>query len=153
LEGSVAAVSSSTDEYANVAGADYSVVQNGDGSVTFCLTPLLFDDSSGLRAITVGIRTYAEAMADAGGINLTFGSSDGSPPVDELVLGADGYCYTAPSGALPSGELGIFYMVNGIAPDNGNDLQRFIGIAPMTRANDWGGFDWTWANRFKITLP
>jgi hypothetical protein len=155
LEGSVAAESSSTDESANLAGANYSVVLNADGTVTFCLTPTLFDGSPFLQALTIGIRTEAEAIDDAGGIDLTYSSSDGTSPDDELVS-ADGgvtYCYTAPAGSLPSGEVGIFFMVNGRAPDNGNDLQRWIGITPMTTSNDFAGFDWTWANRFKITLP
>ena len=150
LEGSVAAESSEV-ENENLAGADYSVVLNGDSSVTFCLEPILFDDSLGLQALTVGIANEADSFL----VDYTYGSSDGTPPDDELVSGDGGvtYCYTAAAGELPSGQLGVFYMVNGRAPDNGNDLQRFIGIAPMTIANDWGGFDFTWANRFKITLP
>jgi hypothetical protein len=154
LTGSVAAESSST-ENLNLAGAAWSVVLNADCSVTFCLTPTLFDGSPLLKALTIGIRTEAEAIADAGGIDLTYGSSDGTSPDDELVSTDGGvtYCYTAPAGSLPSGEVGIFFMVNGRAPDDGNDLQRWIGMTSMTSANDWGGFDWSWANRFKITLP
>ena len=45
------------------------------------------------------------------------------------------------------------FMVNGRAPDNGNDLQRFIGINAMNKSNDWRGFDFSWSNRLKITLP
>jgi len=154
LTGSVAAASS-TVENLNLAGAAWTVTLNADCSVTFCLTPTLSDGSPYLKALTIGIRTEAQAIADAGGIELTYGSSDGSIPDDELVSTDGGvtYCYTAPAGSLPSGQLGIFFMVNQRAPDNGNDLQRWIGIAPMTSANDWGGFNWSWANRFKITLP
>ena len=151
LQGSVAAVSSSTDEYANLAGADYSVVLNDDGSVKFNLKPILFAGSPKLQALTIGIVNQAGTFS----LDLTYGDSNGATPVDELVLVADGvYSYTAPAGSLPSGELGIFYMVNAVAPDNGNDLQRFIGsLTAMTPANNFGGFDWSWANRFKITLP
>jgi hypothetical protein len=44
-------------------------------------------------------------------------------------------------------------MVNGRAPDNGNDLQTWIGITPGATSNPFGSFDWSWANRIKITLP
>ncbi len=151
LVGSVPVVNSP----GNLAGAEWSVVLNDNGSVTFNLKPILFAGSPYVQALTVGIRTQAQAIADAGGIDLTYGSSDGNPSINELVLGADGvtYSYTAPAGSLPSGELGIFYMVNGRLPDNGADNQRFIGKTAMTIANAWGGFDWSWANRIKITLP
>jgi predicted ribosomally synthesized peptide with SipW-like signal peptide len=150
LEGSYAVVSSPV-EIENLAGLDYEIVDNGDGSVTFCLWPTLFDGSPVLKALTVGIVNEVGDFSQ----DLTYGSSDGTPPVDELVSGDAGvsYCYTAPAGSLPSGEVGVFLMVNGRAPDDGNDLQRWIGIVPMTTANDFGGFDWSWANRFKITLP
>lgn len=154
LAGSEAAVSSST-QTLNLAGAEWTISLNADCSVTFCLKPLLFDNWYSLKALTIGIRTEAEAIADAGGINLTYLSSDGSTPDDELVSTDGGvtYCYTAPAGSLPSGEVGIFFMVNGRTPNNSGDLQRFIGIVPMTTPNDWGGFDFSWDNRFKITLP
>jgi hypothetical protein len=150
LEGSYAVVSSAV-EIENLAGLDYEIVDNGDGTVTFNLWPTLFDGSPYLQALTVGIVNEDGTFSQ----DLTYGSSDGTPPVDELVSGDGGvtYSYTAPAGSLPSGEVGVFLMVNGRAPDNGNDLQRWIGIVPMTTANDFGGFDWSWANRFKITLP
>jgi len=152
LAGSYAVVNSAV-EQENMAGLDYEILDNGDGTVTFNLKPTLFDGSPYLQALTVGIKTQAEAIANDPGIDITFGSSDGTPPVDELVLGAGGvYSYTAPAGSLPSGEVGIFLMVNGRAPDNGNDLQRWIGITPMTYSNDWS-FNWSWANRSKIILP
>ncbi len=151
LEGSYAVVSS-TVEIENLAGLDYEILDNGDGTVTFNLWPTLFDGSPYLQALTVGIVNEAGTFSQ----DLTYGSSDGTPPVDELVSGDGGvtYSYTAPAGSLPSGEVGIFLMVNGRAPDDGNDLQRWIGITSMmTTSNDFGGFDWSWANRFKITLP
>lgn len=149
LAGSYAVVSSPV-EIENLAGLDYEILDNGDGTVTFNLTPTLFTGSPVLKALTVGIVNQAGTFSQ----DLTYGSSDGSTPVDELVLGTGGvYSYTAPAGSLPSGEVGVFLMVNGRAPDDGNDLQRWIGIVPMTTANNFGGFDWSWANRFKITLP
>ena len=144
-------VVSSTDESHNLAGLRYEILDNGDGTITFNLWPTLFVGSPYLQALTVGIVNEAGTFSQ----DITYGSSDGTPPVDELVLGAGGvYSYTAPAGSLTSGEVGIFLMVNGRAPDNGNDLQRWIGITSMmTTSNDWGGFSWAWANRFKITLP
>jgi hypothetical protein len=144
LQGSVAAVDSS-----NLAGAEWSVVLNDNGSVTFNLKPILFAGSAYLQALTVGIVNQAGFSQD-----LTYGSSDASTPVNKLVLGAGGvYSYTAPAGSLPSGELGVWYMVNGRGPGDGADFQRWIGITPMTTPNDWGWFNLGWANRFKITLP
>ena len=150
LEGSYAVVSSPV-EIENLAGLDYEILDNGDGTVTFNLWPTLFDGSPILKALTVGIVNEAGTFSQ----DITYGSSDGTPPDDELVSvdGGVTYSYTAPAGSLTSGEVGIFLMVNGRAPDDGNDLQRWIGIVPATTSNDWGGFDFTWANRFKITLP
>jgi len=149
LEGDYAVVSSPV-EVENLAGLRYEIINNGDGTVTFNLWPTLFDGSPLLKALTVGIVNQAGTFTQ----DITYGSSDATPPADELVLGAGGvYSYTAPAGSLTSGEVGIFLMVNGRAPDNGNDLQRWLGITPMYPASNFGGFDWTWANRFKITLP
>jgi hypothetical protein len=149
LEGSYEVVSSPV-EIENLAGLDYEILDNGDGTVTFNLWPTLFDGSPVLKALTVGIVNEAGTFSQ----DLTYGSSDGTPPDDELVSGDGGvtYSYTAPAGSLTSGEVGVFLMVNGRAPDDGNDLQRWIGITPMAYSNDWS-FDWSWANRFKITLP
>ncbi len=150
LAGSVATVSNSTVENFNLAGAAWTVSLNADCSVTFNLTPTLFTGSPYLQALTVNIVNEAGTFSQ----DLTYGSSDGSTPVDELVLGTSGvYSATVASGVLPAGELGIFFMVNGRAPDNGNDLQRFIGITSMTTANNYGTMDFSWSNRLKITLP
>jgi hypothetical protein len=150
LSGSIAAQSSSVHEYSNVAGLQYEVVRNNNGSVTFTLIPELFDNSPYLQSLVVGISNQAETFS----LDLTYGSSDGTPPVDELISmdGGTTYQCTVPSCAL-EGELGIFYCVNGRAPDNGNDLQRWIGITAMTTANDFGGFDFGWSNRLKINVP
>jgi hypothetical protein len=144
LQGNLGAVSSSTDEYANIAGLDWDLFDNGDGTITFNLTPTLFDNSPYLQALTVGIVNQAGTFSE----DFTYGSSDGSTPDDELVKTGGVYSYT--TGGLPTGELGMFLMVNGRAPDDGNDLQRWIGISSMSRSNDWGGFDWNWDNRIKF---
>ncbi len=110
----------------------------------------MFTGSPVLKALTINIANQAGTFSQ----DLSFGSSDGTTPIDELVLGSGGvYSYTMPAASLPSGDYGIFYMVDGRAPDNGNDLQRFIGIKAMSTANDFGGFDFTWTNRLKIKKP
>lgn len=156
LAGSVAAQDgadlTNASESDMLAGAAWTVSLNLDCSVTFTITPTLFTGSPYLKALTVGITNAAGDF----NLDLTWGSSDATPPVDELVLGTGGvYSATVASGVLPAGELGIFYMVNGRAPDNGNDLQRWIGITSMTKSNDFSGangWSWLYANRLKITL-
>jgi hypothetical protein len=135
---------------ANLAGLDYEVVLNDDCTITFNLNPLEFNDWVSLKALTVGIVDQAGTFSQ----DLTWGSSDASPPDDELVFdGIDTYSCTVPLNSLPEGELGFFFIVNARAPGNGADLQRFMGITAMTAPNDWGGFDWSWANRLKATVP
>jgi hypothetical protein len=132
-----------------LAGAAWTVLLNADSSVTFNLAPILFTGSPFLQALKINIVNEAGTFSQ----DLTYGSSDGSIPVDELVLANGLYSYTIPAASLPEGEFGIFYMVNGRAPSDGGDLQRHIGIRATTIANDWDGFDSSWANRLKITLP
>jgi len=150
LAGSVAAQSSNSIEELNLAGLDYSVVLNDNGSITFSLVPELFIGCPYLQSLVVGMVNQSGTFSQ----ELTYGSNDGSPPSDELVSMDGGVTYTCtlPPCAL-EGELGIFYCVNGRAPDNGNDLQRWIGVTAMNSANDWGGFDWSWSNRLKIVAP
>jgi len=123
----------------NLAGLDYSIRVNGNSTVTFDLTPSLISGSS-LQALTVGIVDQAGTFSQ----DLTFGSSDGKPFVNELVSTDGGLTYHS-TVALQTGALGVFFMVNDRV--NSSDLQRFMGDTAMSAPNAWGGFDWTYANR------
>jgi len=126
----------------DLAGLNYTIIVNGDGTVTFDLKPILSTVDNRLKALTVGIVNQAGTFSQ----DLTFGSSDGTPPVDELVSSNGGITYNY-TGSLPTGALGVFFIVNERDSNNGSDLQRFMGDTAMTRPNDWGGFDWSWNNR------
>ena len=145
LSGSFAAFDGTV--YTSMAGLNYELLDNLDGTLTFNLTPGLSTGSPYLQALTVGIVNEAGTF----GQDFTYGSSDGSTPVDELVSSDGGvtYSYTTAVGEL-TGQLGMFLMVNERSSDNGRDLQRWIGIESMAQPNDWGGFDWTWNNRLKF---
>ena len=139
----------------DLAGLDYSITVNGDGTVTFDLTPLLSTTANRLKALTVGISsvyTGSDSASATFKLDLTKGSSDGSTPVNTLVSSDGGlsYHYTTGAGALPTGELGVFFMVNERDSNDGGDLQRFMGDTAMSAPNAWGGFDWTYANRINF---
>ncbi|MFZ4100536.1 MAG: hypothetical protein ACOYKR_01165 [Sphingobacterium thalpophilum] len=130
-----------------LAGAAWTVILNADRSVTFNLTPTMFTGSPFIQALTIDIVNEAVTFEKV----LEYAKS--LSPAGELVLANGAYSYTMPAGTLTKGEYGIMFMVNGRAPDNGHDLQRFIGINAMNKSNDWRGFDFSWSNRLKITLP